>query len=35
LEIAPEDIEVGEFIGEGVYSQVFKGRFSLLVARHA
>lgn len=25
LEIAPEDIEFGEFIGEGVYSQVFKG----------
>lgn len=25
LEIAPEDIEFGEFIGEGVYSEVYKG----------
>ncbi len=25
LELAPEDIVIGEFLGEGVYSEVYKG----------
>lgn len=27
LELSPEDIETGEFLGEGVYSEVYKGSF--------
>jgi hypothetical protein len=25
LELDPEDIKLGEFLGEGVYSEVYKG----------
>lgn len=31
LEISPEDIEFGEFLGEGVYSEVYKGIITLII----